>query len=134
MGSFDEVHTGHRCGQTKALGKGMRALTPGDRVVLQPAVMTGEQALEHGCSTMPEQPLVTDFDAVMDVGYLHVRDARIGSWDDEQDLRVPLVDYHGWSVVERDELEGRDRDLARPGGCQVCAQVRARTASVRAVR
>jgi uncharacterized cupin superfamily protein len=42
MGTYDDVHTGDRCGQTKALGKFLRNLVPGSRAQVFPAPLTEE--------------------------------------------------------------------------------------------
>lgn len=134
MGSYDEVHTGYRCGQVKALGKGFRRLVPGQAVILQPCVMTSEQHDQFG-PEMPARPEVRDFDVQMALEFLHVRDGVITGWDENLDLGVPLFDYTGWPVQHPqpvftigdtpfyDTVADHDRVVPR-WDCRTCAEQR----------
>lgn len=89
MGNFDTIHTGERCGQTNALGKGLRDYRPGDRVVLEPVS-------EPGAEFVDGLPEVTEFQLVMGGGgFVVVRDGRIVEWAAEAADDLPLYDYRG---------------------------------------
>lgn len=66
MGMFDRVHTGNRCGQTKAFDSTLSDLTPGCPVNRADS----QYAMHEG-------------------GWLIVRDGHIVSWDDEADEVLP---------------------------------------------
>ena len=48
MGTYDDVHSGDRCGQTKALGKFLRHLVPGSRAQVFPAPANESAGLPAG--------------------------------------------------------------------------------------
>jgi hypothetical protein len=135
MAAFDSVHTGQRCGQTKALGALMRTLTVGDEV-----------GGRDRCIAMHEG------------GYLVIRGGILIGWQDEPEDRLALVDNAG-RTLDADDLDSEGRPLAdylypddpgadrlleamypggrlqpgwrrgEPGSCLTCAALRARGAS-----
>ena len=129
MGSYDHVHDGRRCGQTKAWGKRFRELVPGSPVVLHAQLSGLELVAAEGGSSVPAEdlavagrarPEVRDHQVVCDDGsVLVVADGRFVAWADE-----PLG---GLVQVGND---GRPYDGRRPawagpsGDCPVCAELR----------
>lgn len=91
MGMFDTIHTGRRCGQSKALGKMLRDLRPGDSVVVEAVYMPGE---EYG-----ERPEITDFQVRMDGGgFVVVRGGLIVDWVGQRDAELPAYDGYGYPL------------------------------------
>ncbi|MFF3639395.1 hypothetical protein [Streptomyces sp. NPDC002250] len=77
MGMFDEIHAGHRCGQTKAFGRTLAHYRTGDAV--QP--VDGR----------------TDVQIAVAVGggWLQVRGGRIHSWEEDPAPDLPPYDNAG---------------------------------------
>lgn len=85
MGTFDSVHTGTRCGQTKALGSALRDLVPGDCVCLWVNDSTGARTGEQ----------LRDFALMMiGGGFLRVRSGVVCSWEDDPG-ELPTVTTRG---------------------------------------
>ncbi|MPY36071.1 hypothetical protein FNH09_34020, partial [Streptomyces adustus] len=76
MGMFDDIHTGNRCGQTKAFGRTLAHYCTGDTV--DPV-----DGRTHVQIAMP------------DGGWLHVRDGRIHSWQETPAPDLPPYDNFG---------------------------------------
>ena len=97
MGMFDEVHTGIRCGQTKALGKRGARYAPGDTVRCIPAPLNDQEFqlyLRGGIA-----PVADTFQVAMhEGGYLTVRDAVLVGWDTQRDASLPLYDNVGCAI------------------------------------
>jgi hypothetical protein len=86
MGMFDSVHTGNRCGQTKAFACVLDDIVPGTSVSVRASTGPNFQvALLRGS------------------GFLTVRDGVFVSWDDEHDGECVLVNNRGelFSAWER---------------------------------
>lgn len=89
MGMFDEVHTGVRCGQTKALGKGGGFYLPGSPAQVIPAPMNDEQLEQYmrgGLAPVAASAQI----AMHEGGFLTLRDGVLIGWDDERDPSLPL--------------------------------------------
>ena len=127
MGMFDTVHTGDRCGQTKALGKSLADLVPGDAAHVVPAAMT---EAEHRAELEGRIGPVAD-SANVQVGrrgsWLVIRDGVIERWDDVGDDGLPYFDYFGHPTRRPDRLEvaRQQRESDDSGECEMCAAVRA---------
>lgn len=98
MGRFDAVHTGRRCGQTKALGRRCRDLVPGDRVVLHAVdalALSSDGRLELVDQDQP-RPEVTSFQVQMhEGGFLQVIDGRLVDWLDAPKESLPRYSNYG---------------------------------------
>lgn len=86
MGMFDEVHTGDRCGQTKALGRSLSQLIPGHYVEI---IASGHQTPTATVAAVDGQVLMSEG------GYLTICDGLLLSWADDRDLSLPLFDVFG---------------------------------------
>ena len=82
MGMFDTIHTGQRCGQTKAFGCLLQDLRPGDPVNRADS----QYAMHEG-------------------GWLIVRSGHIEAWVDEADPDLPRYD-NGANPLRNDPPEG----------------------------
>jgi hypothetical protein len=99
MGSYDEIHAGTRCGQTKALGR-YNSFVVGDHVRLVPSltVAQAEANEEEGTDS------TTDFQiAAPEGGFLIVRASVLTGWDDDRDANLPLYGNYG-HPLDADEL------------------------------
>ena len=124
MGCYDEVHGGWQCGQTKALGKRMRNVLPGDSVELIPAPMDDDVYalyVKGQAQIRPERDFLL---AMFERGYITVRDGIFVKWARSpypglpifDSLRRPLLDPPLASPVKMVSSEARD--------CAACAAVR----------
>jgi hypothetical protein len=91
MGTYDTVHTGTRCGQTKALGQGMRDLTPGSQALLRVRLTDDSWSGTH----------TPDFALMMHGGgFLLARGGVLLSWgEDPEDL--PAFTARGAATGQR---------------------------------
>jgi hypothetical protein len=152
MGTYDDVHTGDRCGQTKALGKFLRHLVPGSRAQVFPAPLNEEEF---------EVWLAGDTEPVADTaqvsmpagGFLTITEGVLRAWTDERDERLPLYGFQGrletppasdaskpeelgLRVVDgkasRPLVPGSTRPFvsSRPDDCPVCDGLRSRVLRV----
>lgn len=92
MGMFDTVHTGSRCGQTKASDRCLRDLVPGDPFVLRYPSMEADMPLVG----TPAGPLSSFQVRMSEGGFLRVQDEVLVSWDDVVDPVLPVVDDYGY--------------------------------------
>lgn len=131
MGSYDAVHAGERCGQTKAFGKNQRGLVAGDPVQLFPAPMDDTQFqawLEHTLPARPER----DFAVQMyEGGAVVVTDGVITGWADEAPPGLPVFDGTGYPVRDPAPAEAAVASEASAAAvhCPVCTAVRHGTVS-----
>jgi hypothetical protein len=131
MGSFDSVHGGDRCGQTKALGKRMRDLVVGDPVEVVPAPMDEaqyEDFLDRKLVARPERNFLV---AMPEGGYLLVKDGVLLAWQGHVSDGLPVFSYLGYP----DSAEGAERTEGETAfdaveaaleaeDCPVCSAVR----------
>jgi hypothetical protein len=88
---YDEIHTGTRCGQTKAFGR-RHSFVLGDLVHLVPS-LTAEQFEANEKEVADE---TTDFQiAAPQGGFITVRESVLTGWDDYYDASLPLYGYYG---------------------------------------
>lgn len=136
MGMFDSVHTGAYCGQTKALGKSLRSLVPGDEVHIYPLpspsdfknledwFVNGDMFAHDMAAGDPG-----DFQLWMGLGWLQVRNHRIAGWQTSPEAQIPGYNNVGGAMTV-DEVQSvspaRETDwtdeLAEH--CPVCAELR----------
>jgi hypothetical protein len=88
---YDEIHTGTRCGQTKAFGR-RHSFVVGDVVRLVPSLTVAQvEANEEEVADA-----TTDFQiAAPQGGFITVRDSVLTGWDDYYDASLPLYGYYG---------------------------------------
>ena len=72
MGLFDSVHTGTRCGQTKALGRSMADYTIGDAGMHLFPVPVEQTTFEEFLGGLEREPVADTFAVMMDTGGLLV--------------------------------------------------------------
>jgi hypothetical protein len=82
MGLFDDVHTGTRCGQTKAFDKSLNSYELGSYV---PAPVSSCQI-------------------AMNPGWLQIRNYFIDDWTDIPAANIPTFDYFGTHIREGEPL------------------------------
>lgn len=128
MGSFDSVHVGDRCGQTKALGRRNGNVLTGDRVELMSTPMNEEQDQAEADGTWPGRP-EQEFGVVMpEGGYLVVGAGILGAWSPHAPTDLPLFDYLGYPVGADDDPSYPDQlsdGRAEAADCSICEAVRA---------
>jgi hypothetical protein len=91
MGSYDEIHAGTRCGQTKALGR-RNSFVVGDVVHLVPSLTVAQAEANEEARI----DATTDFQiAAPEGGFVTVRDSVLTGWDDYYDASLPLYGYYG---------------------------------------
>lgn len=103
MGTFDEVHSGVRCGQTKALGRKLGRLVAGDAAQIYPAPMNDE---EHQAWLRGESWAVAQSGQVLmpEGGYLTLADGIFIDWVDGRDPVLPLFSELGHPLEEPVDL------------------------------
>lgn len=83
MGMFDFVHTGQRCGQTKAFSSVLDDLTPGSAVPSRyPGLTSYGVAMREG-------------------GWLVIRHGYLQDWVEQAPTGVPLLDNEGYLLTRR---------------------------------
>jgi hypothetical protein len=92
VGSYDEVHGGWQCGQTRALGKRTRHLLPGDSVELIPAPMTDAEFELYAKGQAHVRPERAFLLAMWEGGYVTVRDDIFVQWARSPLLGLPVFD------------------------------------------
>jgi len=91
MGTYDEIHAGTRCGQTKALGR-RHSFVLGDLVRLVPSLTVAQAEANEKEGT----DATTDFQiAAKEGGFITVRASVLTAWDDYYDASLPLYGYYG---------------------------------------
>jgi hypothetical protein len=151
MGTYDDVHTGDRCGQTKALGKFLRHLVPGSRAQVFPAP-ANEEEFEVWLAGDTE-PVADTAQVLMPAGgFLTITEGVLRSWTDERDERLPLYGFQGRletppggdgsepaelglravGGTARRTVPGSTRPVSssRPDDCPVCDGLRSRVLQV----
>lgn len=126
MGSYDTVHAGDRCGQTKALGKNQRGLVPGDAVQLFPAPMDDAEFQAWLADELPARP-ERDFAVQMyEGGAVIVADGVLVRWADEVPAGVPVFDGTGYPVSETGPADANAaaESAAAARDCPACTAVR----------
>jgi len=94
MGTYDDVHTGDRCGQTKALGKFLRHPVPGSRARVFPAPANEEEF--EVWSAGDTEPVADTAQVSMPAGgFLTITEGVLQAWTDERDERLPLHGFRG---------------------------------------
>lgn len=123
MGSYDEVHGGWRCGQSKAFGKMGRKLVPGDAVQLVHAPMTQEEleSFYEALVAQPERDFMVDSG---DGGALIVRDGIFVEWAGRPDPLLPAFSYLGYPLAEAIPPACGTEVSEEAGFCPVCTAVR----------
>lgn len=124
MGSYDTVHGGDRCGQTKALGKRMRNLVVGDAVEVVPAPMDEQQYEVFLDGQTPARHERDFLVAMTEGGYLLVAGGALQAWQAEAPAGLPLFNYLGYADAERDDDIAMASDAALEAeNCMFCAAV-----------
>jgi hypothetical protein len=120
MGRYDDIHTGTRCGQTKAFGKGLGDFSIGDSVKIHQDPLPIENY---------DYPTYTDGQvAVQGVGggWLIVRDGVWVDWVDDPVEDLPCFDDAGRPVAHglrwQDWVEA---NLQPEPDCVYCEAIRA---------
>jgi hypothetical protein len=124
MGSYDTVHGGWRCGQTKALGRGLGCVLPGDQVEVIPAPMDAEEYeayLNGEIQARPERDFLV---AMWQGGYLVVRDGIFVKWARSAYPGLPIFDGGGHPFLERPVPAESKAVSVDAGECRACKAVR----------
>jgi hypothetical protein len=124
MGCYDEVHGGWRCGQTKALGKGMRHLLPGDSVELIPAPMDDPMYAAYVKGQAHVRPVRDYVVAMSEGGFVIVRDGVFVKWARSAYPGLPIFDGVGKPFLAGLVATAVKVVSAEARHCAACAAVR----------
>jgi hypothetical protein len=120
---FDTVHTGTRHGQTKAFGKTLADLVPGDRVQLWPCPRTEAQHQAELRGKTGPAPVGTFAVAMFDGGFVLVRDGVLTDWVEQLPEGYPLFSSHGWPIEPEEVQEPqRPREVDPGQGARLLAE------------
>lgn len=140
MGTYDSVHTGAFCGQTKALGKTLRSLVPGDEVHLYPLPSPSDfKNLEDWLDDwfFNRAKFARDIAAgdpgdfqvwICPGGWLQVRNHRIAGWQISPEAQIPGYNNTGGAMTA-DQVQSVSPALEADwadelADCPVCAELR----------